>query len=996
MKQKLILLILALVTSMGMWAKVNVTVTLADQTDLAAITNTATSEATATHKYGTYSGSDVANTPFYTKFTTNSTSNVGGVEFYSSDKILKPTYVVSSLYQSDYGHVMAIQTSGTTASTFTLSAPSGFTIKSYRIKALSTSGDNYFQITPAGGAAKTAKGITQIADFSVDVNASSTTLTVQRVTNTTSTLCISQFTVTLVSDIDITDENKYISAVGDQATSLSALDDDKWYALELPAFNTQVANYGSSAINVPNSSYILKDAIVGTVDNVKYAFKLKKISEGLYYLITSDGSYVKAPTSTGTMALTRTVSEAAQITFTENNSAFVLSVGTTYYLDRSSQKFYWHDTNNTRLVKPYELTITDYPSITFDVYYKNASVKTSDPIKLHPWKTLSSVFPSNLNLNSCTYTFYSNSGRTTEITTVPTSTSTVYVTCEWDGLFDISDTYEDAHWYDMAVRSTWYVTSDETDEDDALSTVNANALGLATDPYQWAFVGNPYYAKLYNKDKGEDYVYAWTSASNQNIPTFVDASTGNSWTLIKSTATGYTNAFQLTIPDYGYQVNQFGGEGGSLKIWADTRTTDSGSAFEVFDVPDDFSAYVTSEIAPYMESEAAVFNWTSSARTAIGYDAAYKSSCTFEQYKSMKETLLAKLADQSNFTLPESGKYYTVKNVGTNKYLYIEGKNSDNGSIYDVKTTATMKPACVVKVSTINSHPYFLSQGLQYSWASASPNSISENARAEATGKYAHYYVTKPGQGAIAFVLGNGENLGGDGDYTSYTANSYYRDNGSGVVIGGTYNNNNAQWVMEEITSVSIPMNYVESEGYSYGTMYLPYDVTVPSYGETGFVTPALVTVEGTRARLNTSMKTQIPANIPILLAAPGELSSTTATFATSALDNPVSGDNDLEGTYFDKTTLAGNEYVFGTSEGELGFWKLKEGKKLAANKAYLVYGDAEVKGYVLSFDDDTDAIVSPLGAMEEGAAIYNLAGQRLQKMQRGVNIVNGKKIVIK
>ena len=47
--------------------------------------------------------------------------------------------------------------------------------------------------------------------------------------------------------------------------------------------------------------------------------------------------------------------------------------------------------------------------------------------------------------------------------------------------------------------------------------------------------------------------------------------------------------------------------------------------------------------------------------------------------------------------------------------------------------------------------------------------------------------------------------------------------------------------------------------------------------------------------------------------------------------------------------------------------------------------------------DDDPTGIISPL--VENGertAAIYNLAGQRLQKMQRGINIVGGKKIIVK
>ena len=39
---------------------------------------------------------------------------------------------------------------------------------------------------------------------------------------------------------------------------------------------------------------------------------------------------------------------------------------------------------------------------------------------------------------------------------------------------------------------------------------------------------------------------------------------------------------------------------------------------------------------------------------------------------------------------------------------------------------------------------------------------------------------------------------------------------------------------------------------------------------------------------------------------------------------------------------------------------------------------------------------VSPIGETEEGAAIYNLSGQRLQKMQKGINIVGGRKVLIK
>ena len=77
----------------------------------------------------------------------------------------------------------------------------------------------------------------------------------------------------------------------------------------------------------------------------------------------------------------------------------------------------------------------------------------------------------------------------------------------------------------------------------------------------------------------------------------------------------------------------------------------------------------------------------------------------------------------------------------------------------------------------------------------------------------------------------------------------------------------------------------------------------------------------------------------------------------------------------------------------------------IGAFRAYFdITGGSGVKEFNLKFgEDDADGISltpdpSPVGEgsnVGEGA-IYNLAGQRLNKMQKGINIVNGKKIAIK
>ncbi len=45
--------------------------------------------------------------------------------------------------------------------------------------------------------------------------------------------------------------------------------------------------------------------------------------------------------------------------------------------------------------------------------------------------------------------------------------------------------------------------------------------------------------------------------------------------------------------------------------------------------------------------------------------------------------------------------------------------------------------------------------------------------------------------------------------------------------------------------------------------------------------------------------------------------------------------------------------------------------------------------------DDPTDIMALPQTGSEEGTFIFNLSGQRLQKMQRGINIVSGKKVIV-
>lgn len=78
-------------------------------------------------------------------------------------------------------------------------------------------------------------------------------------------------------------------------------------------------------------------------------------------------------------------------------------------------------------------------------------------------------------------------------------------------------------------------------------------------------------------------------------------------------------------------------------------------------------------------------------------------------------------------------------------------------------------------------------------------------------------------------------------------------------------------------------------------------------------------------------------------------------------------------------------------------YWGAAEGAafSLAANKAYLAVPKAAGVKEFFTFDNLATAIHS-MRTEESNDAIFNLAGQKISRLQKGINIVNGKKIFIK
>lgn len=90
--------------------------------------------------------------------------------------------------------------------------------------------------------------------------------------------------------------------------------------------------------------------------------------------------------------------------------------------------------------------------------------------------------------------------------------------------------------------------------------------------------------------------------------------------------------------------------------------------------------------------------------------------------------------------------------------------------------------------------------------------------------------------------------------------------------------------------------------------------------------------------------------------------------------------------------TADGTQYCLATKNA-VGFYKVKEEVVIPAGKAYLKITSG-VKSFYGFEEDNATGIETLSDSPLKGENIYNLAGQRLNKVQKGINIINGKKKV--
>lgn len=326
-----------------------------------------------------------------------------------------------------------------------------------------------------------------------------------------------------------------------------------------------------------------------------------------------------------------------------------------------------------------------------------------------------------------------------------------------------------------------------------------------------------------------------------------------------------------------------------------------------------------------------------------------------------------------------SGKHYVIAS-GTSDEVSVMGiQNTNNraaveGSVVGTTLSVSSNAGAVEFViygPDANNH-YTIYDGTGYLYAAGGSSN-----------NYLKTYTTLDAKGQWSI------NFDGESNAASIVANITGRNKmqyNSNSSIFSCYTGGQADIYLYEKDGEATPTESKTLNGYGYATYASQNALDFTNASD--FSAWTITGINGTEITFS-QIEGSAPAGTGLFLMgeANGSVTMTSATGASALTGNL------LEGIIADKIITA-NQY-FGLKGNE--FRPVNAGT-IPAGKALLPAGEvSDVKAFTFRFIDPTTGIAeTKTVSAEEAAAIFNLAGQRLQKMQKGINIVNGQKVLVK
>ena len=306
---------------------------------------------------------------------------------------------------------------------------------------------------------------------------------------------------------------------------------------------------------------------------------------------------------------------------------------------------------------------------------------------------------------------------------------------------------------------------------------------------------------------------------------------------------------------------------------------------------------------------------------------------------------------------PSSGAFYRIKGYSGN---YITSNKANSNASMNGTASANN----IIYYSEDNNLIFFGSGYGLYNTHSVAPIGSTLNTYTFSQGAQVGKYCVQ-------------SNASGVGTYCfDNTSSGSKLDRYSTPVTSGSYQ---TDWTLEAVTS--LPVTFAGE----YASFYSPVDLTIPEG-----VTVYTGTLNGEWLTLNEVTGT-LPANTGVILRRQSE-ETTTVDFPI--LSTTTSARSDLTGTIAAQPAVEDGVLVLGKNENVWGIYKYTG--QLGGFKAYMNKPEgSNVKGFRFNFDTATGIDATEV-ADYLNAAVYNLAGQRVKNANRGLYIVNGKKVIIK
>ena len=540
-----------------------------------------------------------------------------------------------------------------------------------------------------------------------------------------------------------------------------------------------------------------------------------------------------------------------------------------------------------------------------------------------------------------------------ETTVDDNKTITITATLKDDAPVRFTADASDPYYYNLKIRSKFIVRQNDNSVRNQTESEPFNSAA------SWAFIGNPYAGfRVINKAAGTNYYLMYDEIRiERHAVECVTLRENDTRTWIVDTNNGGFVLRATENPNvYLHQRTDNGLSTCSVTEWSSVHN-DEGSTIEASTDEDIlFALYNNMKDMTFgagLGEYSTTYVGTDGAAADIVSIGAIISGEVTSQYPTAYSTLVD-INTNSTLNMPTTG-FYRIKGKTSGNYLAAGMDESTN----------RFKMSNAEDATTI----FYFDGTKLTNFKTGMCNGMTSSAWEWVTGENASTVVFQDGLTAGGYGIKSATcNFSDEGT----TANRY-----NGLTIDANTDAKYTNWQLTEITTLPVSISSV-----GYATLYSPVALTIPAN-----VAVYTASDEGAYLRLNDIAGQSIPANTGVILAGDAGIYDFTITDDNNSMSN-----NALTGTVA-AIARPTNSYILATGSSGVGFYK-DGASTIPGFKAYLPASSGETTVKAFRFDDE-DSIKSLFEA-QENAEIYNLAGQRISKLQKGVNIINGKKVVIK